>query len=260
MVTTPMGPKMQVNYSDFVEREIANGTYEKGYVKLFLETLKLGDTVIDVGANVGYFSLLASEKVGRTGRVYAFEPAPRTFRRLLKNLELNESSNVKAVAIGLSDLEGTESLRVPRENPGEASLADRASSEIFSGAKYTFDVDEIKLVPFDKFCTEEGLSKIDVIKIDAEGSEFRVLRGMERALRSQSKVSLFIEISPLMIEQVGGSVTQLVLLLKDYGFYEAFAVEKGLRLDVRKLEESSVSSVFGTLPSNYQFQKVQDSA
>ena len=166
LVHTPMGLYIYVNYWDFVEREIANGTYEKRYADFFCSKVQEGDVVVDVGAHIGYFSLLASERVGDEGYVYSFEPVPRNYERLMRNLKVNQVENVKAYNLGLSDKSETLSFSVPREIPAEATLCTITWSEISKIAKLHKDVVRSKLVPFDWFYEIENLEKISKVKID----------------------------------------------------------------------------------------------
>lgn len=255
MVTTSQGLKLFVNYSDYVEREIANGTYERDYVNTFCQTVREGDTVLDVGANVGYFSLLASRKAGARGVIYAFEPAPKTYGRLLRNLRINQIENVVALELGLSDMEETLRLRIPKENPAEASIASQASSEVLIGTRYAVNLVEVKLMPFDKFYGERRMRGIDVVKIDVEGSELKVLRGMNMALRSNPNVILFVEISPLLIELLDGKTVELVHLLRECGFVDAFAVNKNIHIDLVGLDDQAIDAALGSLPDNYILRK-----
>lgn len=240
LIKTPMGPWIYVNYWDHVEREIANGAYERRYMDIFCSKVKEGDVVVDVGAYVGIFSLLAAERVGSTGCVYAFEPVSRNYERLMRNLKLNQAENVKAYNFGLSDKNETLHFNVPRENPAEATLYESAVSEISKSIKMQKDVVESSLKPFDQFYMEEGLNKVDIVKIDVEGAELKVLKGMENILKSND-LMLFIEIFPPLIEHIGGSVGELITLLANCGFKNIYSVKSDrylyLGINVKNVNE-----------------------
>lgn len=130
-----------------------------------------GDTVVDVGANYGHFSLLAAIKAGETGRVLAFEPNPVAFSRLQTHIDLNHLSTIRAQNVGLSDRAGELELNVPDINSGEAS---------FTGTGYS-DATTVScpvLVGDDAI----GETTVSFIKIDVEGFEYRVLKGLEKTI------------------------------------------------------------------------------
>ena len=232
LVKTPMGPLIYVNYKDNVEREIAIGTYERKYIDFFCSKIREGDVVVDVGAYIGYFSLLASERSGDKGCVYAFEPVPRNYERLIRNLKVNQVKNVKAYNFGLSERNEILSFSVPREIPAEASLYQSNVTEIFRGIKMQKDVIEARLKPFDIFYNEEGLNKVNVVKIDAEGAELKILRGMKNTLKSDLLLLLFIEIFPPLIEHTGGSVGGLITFLTNCGFKNIYSVKSDSEIGI----------------------------
>jgi len=223
LVKTPMGPYIYVRWWDCVERGCALGTWERRYMELFCSKIKEGDVVVDVGAYIGYFSLLASERVGDKGCVYAFELVPRNFERLMRNLKVNQVKNVKAYNFGLSDRDEVLPIYVPKDNPAEATLYQSNVTEISKG-NVKKDVIEARLKQFDQFYNEEGLNRVNIVKIDAEGAELKILRGMKDTLKSNN-LTLFIEIFPPLIEHIGGSVGELITFLTNYGFKKIYSVK-----------------------------------
>ncbi len=129
--------------------------------------LREGDNVVDVGANYGHFSLTAASIVGDTGTVIAFEPNPKAFARLQTHIDMNRISSVRTYNAGLADAPGELTLSVPKKNSGEAS---------FTGTNYA-DAETVSC-PILKGDDEIGEQKIACIKIDVEGFEMRVLRGL----------------------------------------------------------------------------------
>jgi FkbM family methyltransferase len=238
LVRTPMGPLIYVNYWDSVEREIANGTYERRYIDLFRSKIREGDVVVDVGAYSGIFSLIASEQVGSKGCVYAFEPVPRSYHRLMRNIGINEAENIKAYNLGLSDKDETLPISVPRKIPAEATFFERSATEISQGVEVQKDIVQARLIPFDWFYNNEELNKVNVVKIDAEGAELKVLKGMENTIRSNS-LELFIEIFPPMVERIGGSLGELATFLTKLRFTGIYSTESnsGIGMDVNNVNE-----------------------
>lgn len=193
LVKAPTGPYIYVRYWDNVERGCAIGTWERKYVDFFCSKIKEDDVVVDIGAYIGYFSLLASERVGDKGCVYVFEPAPRNYERLMRNIEVNKAENIKAYNFGLSDKNETLALNVSREIPAETSLAN-SWTELSKGVKLGKDMVEVELIPFDQFSKDnKDLSKIDIVKIDVDGAELKVIKGMRNTLMKMHDITLFLE-------------------------------------------------------------------
>ena len=254
LVKTPMGPYIYVRWWDCVERGCALGTWERRYMELFCSKIKEGDVVVDVGAYIGYFSLLASERVGDKGCVYAFEPVPRNFERLMRNLKVNQVKNVKAYNFGLSDKDETLSLSVPRDIPAESSLAS-SWTELTKDIKLNKDIVKAKLIPFDQFYKDENLSRVDIVKIDVDGAELKVLKGMRNTLSNSNDAVLFLEVTPPLIKLLGGSVIEMVELLLDCGFKTLYSIELNQKVDLSKLSDKSIITTFGEVSRNYILEK-----
>lgn len=122
LMKSPIGFYIYVNYRDRVERKIANGNWEMEYMEIFYRSVREGDVVVDVAAHIGIYSLLASGRVGNRGCVYAFEPIPGNYERLMRNVEVDQAKNIRAYNLGLSDRDEILSFSVPREIPAESPL------------------------------------------------------------------------------------------------------------------------------------------
>lgn len=164
--------------------DIAKGDYEPMMTKNVENYLSEGDLFIDVGANVGYYSRIASDKVGRDGAVYAFEAETNNFYALYKNTQLLD--NVVAMNFAASDKCEIVKLYQSR-HPSSHSM--HQSSRNLDGKRFT--VPTITLDDFwEKYLSK---SKIKLIKIDVEGAELNVLRGMEKILSSGAVNNILIE-------------------------------------------------------------------
>lgn len=158
----------------------AGRKYESGLVSLLETILSSGKVFVDVGANNGYFTLLASSLVGETGHVYAFEPGPRAYARLLENLHHHlPHPNVDARQLAVSDRVGTQELFLSAFEDGLDSLVARTDRSLRVAAS-TLDA-------------ELGDRRPDVVKIDVEGSELSVLRGMSGTLRRCPDLVVIVE-------------------------------------------------------------------
>lgn len=146
---------------------IFGGTYEPEQTRLFGEQLRPGATLLDVGAHVGYYTLLAARLVGSGGRVYAFEPNPRNCEFLRRHVAANGCANVRVEEAAVADTNG-----VARFDFGTGSGTGHLAE---SGAV------EVRTLRLDDFCHDHDV-KPDAIKIDVEGAELDVLRGAEQAI------------------------------------------------------------------------------
>lgn len=208
--------------------QIEAGGLEAYELELFRTALEPGMTVLDVGANIGYYAAHAARAVGPTGRVHAFEPDPRTAESLRENMLLNGLSNVTVHENAVSAGAGSRELILS----GTAS---------HSGFRRTMDEDTIvgsttvKTVALDDVL--DGAS-VDVMKMDVEGEEPFVLRGMERTLAASPRLRLFVELAPITLEAAGSSVDEFLSLLRSL-FDEVEIVDE----DQRRLVEATPSGL-----------------
>jgi len=148
------------------------GTYEIEKAELFARHAKPGGTVYDIGANVGFYTLIASRAVGPTGRVVAFEPSPRNLGFLYHHLNLNHNTNVQVMDLAVSDSEGVARFLVGK---------DPRISQITAAGDIT-----VHTTSLDRLMGELPLP--DLIEMDIEGAEYLALRGAEQLLRKSSPV------------------------------------------------------------------------
>jgi len=139
------------------------GTYELEKQKLFAETVKKGDVVYDIGANVGFYTLLATELVGETGKVFAFEPLPENFKYLKEHIEINGYKNISPFEVAVSDKNGFAFF---------GGVIDRSQGRLLDEGKI-----KVGTVTIDDLVDSGKLQIPNVIKIDVEGAEFSVLEG-----------------------------------------------------------------------------------
>jgi len=185
--------------------------WEEQTGKIFKEVVKESNVVVDLGANIGFFTLLASKLVGKTGRVYAFEPEPTNYTLLLKNIELNRCANVIAVQKAVSNEQGVFRLNVNSDDTGAHTLRSSVRKDEF---KESIEVECVTLDNY--FCNRED--RIDIIKIDVEGAEVRVFRGMQRVLKANENIKLFVEFYPDAIREMGDCPEEFARELFEGGF------------------------------------------
>lgn len=187
---------------------LSRGKWEEAETHLFSSLVKEGMTVVDIGANIGYYTLLAARLVGPQGKVYAFEPSQENFALLSRNVEANGYKNVVLVPKAVCERSGTARLRLDRESSGNHSL---------SGIRGEGASAEVETVSLDDFFSSVH-ERIDVIKIDAEGAEVAILQGMLATLARNPDLVLFTEFFPRAIQAFGYQPEEYVRHLASFGF------------------------------------------
>ena len=189
------------------------GDYE-GYMReVLLSYTKPGSTVIDIGANIGLHTVPLSKGVGDGGKVIAFEPDPDNYAILQSNLKINNANNVTTHNAGLSSESGTALLYQSDINRGGLSLCkDNVES----------DGDSIQPVSIDLLVGDDVLqdysANISLIKIDVEGAEPLVIKGMKNVLASNPSLTIVFEFSPIYIENFGQDPKVFLSSLEESGF------------------------------------------
>lgn len=199
---TADGFSMHVDTADFLQRTIYINRDCDGDISAILrKRLGPGMTFVDIGANIGFFSLLAAKLVGPTGRVIAFEPNPPVFAALMRNAEHNGMGWIETHQVGLFDREGGGTLHVPDKNCGAATMRPSGDDHV-----------TISLVRLDDVVT----GSVDLIKIDVEGAEVAALRGARNVLARCPAV--VCEVSEYSLKAMGSSHDELYDLMAERGF------------------------------------------
>lgn len=193
-------------------------TFEPVTTDFFKKNIKYGQTVIDLGANIGYFTLLFSGLVGSTGHVYAFEPEPENANLLRKNLELNSIKNVTVIQKAVDSKVTTRLLHINKKN--------RGNHQIFYEGEYRETI-EVQSTTLDDYFSNQDL-KIDWIKMDIEGAEVEALQGMKNLIYHNPKLILVTEIFAPGLIAAGSSVEEYILALNDLKF-EFEKIDEGLK-------------------------------
>lgn len=172
----------------YVGQRIALEKYEPYETQLILRQTKKGNIVIDVGANIGYYTVLLADKVGKTGKVYAFEPDKVNFEILKKNIEANNLKNVEIINAAVGSKAGKLKLHKSKENLGDHKLY---KTPLGSAASPLDEGETVKIIKLDDFIKE----KMDLMKIDTQGWEPEVIEGAKKII-SKNKPIMFLEYSP----------------------------------------------------------------
>jgi FkbM family methyltransferase len=181
--------------------------YESYTSQLFKDAVKPGATVLDIGANIGYFTLAAARRAGADGKVYAFEPGPDNFRLLVRNIELNEFANVTAIPKAVGNESKTVTLTLAEDSDQHSLFAPPMVAST--------GTIPVECVALDDFL--QGLAP-DVIKLDVEGNELPALDGMRKTLAKSKSLVMFVELNPVCLRQAGAQAEDLIFRLRDLDF------------------------------------------
>ncbi len=206
------GYRMILDLADWAQRYtwFAARYYERDTQFAMLALVKPGDTVIDIGANIGMITLLASHLVGPRGRVLSFEPNPAPRRRLQEHIEINSIKNVEIFDVALSDAEEQKTLIVDGSHDGIGTLAARPD---FANVTQRHD---LRTAIGDNVLPAELAGNV-FIKIDVEGFEIRVLRGLGRTIEKYRPIIL-TEFEPRHLEKAGSSPSELFHIMGGHGY------------------------------------------
>jgi FkbM family methyltransferase len=172
-----------------------------------LRLLRTGDHAVDVGANIGYYSLLLSRLIGAAGQVHAFEPEPENLALLRTNLRINGCANVLVHPVALADATRLRELHLCPSNRGDHRL----------GFAPDRDRITVPVTTADQFLGAHA-AKVDFVKIDAQGAEELVLIGMNRLIdRNRRSLTLLMELCPLALPSVGSTHGSMLTLLDALG-------------------------------------------
>lgn len=196
------------------------GEYETQDALVFVKAVKPGDVCVDVGANVGYYSMLLT-RLASAGAVHAFEPIPLNYHLLRASQEINGVHNLFVNRAALSDSKGTICFDV---------ADDRAYSSIRLGNKRSAGNSiEVAARTLDDYILEKAIQRIDVIKVDIEGGEMGFLRGAEKLLmdRSARPYLIMLELYDPFLENFDTSVDEVMGYLERIGYSAHVSAESG---------------------------------
>jgi FkbM family methyltransferase len=192
-----------------IEREMLSGTYDPFTTEILHRFVKRGDICFDIGANVGALSLAMAQQTGPKGKVYAFEPGPPLFDRLITNINLNPTLGgcIVPVQVGISDAQGLLHWSEDMNNRGNASLLDSDPDGI-----------EVPVLTLDQYCDAHKVTRLSFIKVDVEGMEYEVFKGANMVLKNLRPI-LYFETLPFFTEYKGFDVfAEIECLLRDVGY------------------------------------------
>ena len=210
---------------------------EYAEMNFLLDVLKSGDTFVDVGANIGAYSLLAASKI-KSGKIYAFEPSVQVLSCLEENIRLNNLANIFVIDKVVSDVNGYEPFIFGKHCETDHISTNKASRVA-------------KLLPsitLDNFFDNQKITKLDLLKIDVEGAELKVLRGLRRHLEN-GKVKLILFEVNNRSRDFGSTALDLIAYLKSFN-YSVYVFGRDYKLRRIKKNDVETFSTFDALAVN----------
>lgn len=204
---------------------LMDGLWESHVTGWLHDALGPGDTMVDVGANIGYFTVLAAQRVGPQGRVVAVEASPGLCDILRRNVAMNGHLSTTTVW-NRAAWSRAETVKLhERVNYGANSSLAPAGAEHLEQLADTEIPTEVEAVPLDDLL--DGISRIDVLKLDVEGAEVHALEGLSRTINGHPEMTLMVEWAPEQIRRMGDDPGEVVALLTGHRFGLKL-MEKGL--------------------------------
>ena len=164
--------------------ELALGTYEVPIQNIFAQHLKAGDVFYDIGANVGFFSIIAAKLVGEEGKVFAFEPGEENAKSIRHNAELNNFNQIEVIEKAVSNTSGEGEFLLAKYSGGHALATADAPPDL--AGKVTVD-----LVSIDDLIAAEQIEPPNFVKVDVEGAELDVLKGMTQTIKTYQPTVIY---------------------------------------------------------------------
>ncbi|MDG2422507.1 MAG: FkbM family methyltransferase [Phycisphaerales bacterium] len=188
----------------------STGTYEPFTRGACLDLLGPGMTFLDIGSHVGLYALPAARILKDGGRVIAFEPHPGNRALLEENVSRNQVDNVTVVDAAVSDAPGELELQVSPFNTGDHRLY-RGNPGRGTGVR-------TRVVSIDEWCEQHEIDRVDMVKIDVQGAEARVIAGMQKVIDRSDAMNIILEYTPWMLREAGDEPRALLDSLAERGF------------------------------------------
>lgn len=208
------GNKMILSLKDLgISRELAlYGFHEKNSTKQIKKILKHGMKVVEVGANIGYYVLIEAKLIGKDGFIYAFEPSPGNFELLKRNIALNRYKNVEIYQKAIGSESGTSKFFVANRS----NLSSLIKREDWIGLYDDNNGIDVEVIKLDEFLKDK---KVDLVRMDIEGYELEVLKGLKHTLSNYNYPKyFFIEIHSELLHKQDYSAGEIIRYLENFGY------------------------------------------
>src|ERR1700712_2460098 len=196
IVRTSFGARLLCSHENYIQRMVMQrGSFEPESTAATLRETRAGQVAIDVGSNVGYYTLLLAQSVGSTGHVHAFEPTRWAYERSLRNVSLNSQHSAQ-ITLNHAGL-------LAEERSGVEAIESRFSARILAKQH----LEQLQFLTLDRYCDERKIKRIDFMKVDVDGYDYQVLRG-SRSILSESNAVLLCELHESALREHGDSLEQ----------------------------------------------------
>lgn len=224
----------ELDLNELIDSEIFyNGCFEPDTTMAIYKLCEKGMTVLDIGANIGCHTFGFSKLVGSNGKVIAFEPTSFAFKKLERNLQLNDADNVVLEKIALSN-ENRTNEEVSFRSSWPLDHKNRSGIHPVDHGQMGLK-DIVSFVKLDDYVKQNNLNKVDIIKLDVDGFEYRIVQGALNTLKMHPPI-IIMELVSYTHEEIGDSVFDLVTLLSDLG-YSFYSIK-----DMRMLSKTFVDN------------------
>ena len=222
--------KINVHLNETIGKSLfISGCYEPNEFAYLDEIIKPDMKIVDIGANIGLYTIWMAKRIQDGGEVIALEPSSREFKRLEQNIILNDLDNVTMLKTGASDSRRSGKLHISNDNePGLNTLGEITYSNIDEIA-----IEDIALNKVDNILSDLKIGHVDIIKIDVEGHEYFALQGMEDTLKRDHPI-LILEINEESLDKQNCSASQIFRFLQDLGYHlMAFDLVTGSPISIK---------------------------
>jgi FkbM family methyltransferase len=222
------GVTFELDLREAIDKEIFDNNYFEGETAVAISRLcRPGYVVFDIGANIGAHTFHLAKYAGATGSVIAFEPTSYAYTRLYRNMLLNPFSNIRLEKMALSDVSGTQELHFMASWPVD-------------GKYPTPEYETMYLMTMDEYVRRFQIPRVDLIKLDVDGYEFKILKGGKDTIQAY-KPSIILGLADYVLARHGNSVMELLQLLALWGY--RFHSEKTYE------ELRDLSAIVASIPS-----------
>lgn len=227
------------DFSDELQRQMYFGLYDQAETVLIVSVLALGDVVFDIGANVGYYSMLASQLVGPSGQGHAFEPIRDTAKRLRSAVPCNDIKNIVVNQVAVGTCEGTLDLYVGCQNMGNSRWASVVPSDRRP------NVVTVRQRRADEYVAAHGIKTVRLVKLDIEGFEPEAISGMHSLLDRTDAPDILCELNPWLLERRGFDSRAITLPLAAHG-YRLFSITRTTREELDASQRiAGLTNIYG---------------
>ncbi len=224
-------------------RKMYFGTFQSIISEMIKKYLKKGDTFIDVGANIGYFSFVAAGVVGEAGQVYSFEPIHDYFVKLDNFARINKQYTIKANMVALGDEKKTAKIFIK----GGTDIGNNTFFSDLLGEGNVEKTADVEIIRLDNYIKDNNLKKIKLIKIDVEGFEFQVLKGLEGYFRDCSETKNFpfiiCEIVPEAYKGKSEGIEDLFEYMANFSYYPFNILNNKKSVDIEKIKNGKLTDI-----------------